>query len=253
MVIRGVLLAVEAVLLLMFVLPLPVICSGNFVGIVACIFLIVITVSWGKFTKIVALLWSKTAGKVGLVAVGILVVAFVIYFIVLSVLMYRAKENETDNPEVLVVLGCKVSGKKPVRMLKARLDAAYEVLQKNKNVKCIVSGGQGSNEIISEAEAMRNYLVEDKGISSDRVIMEDKSTTTYENIKYSLEIMDKLGLEHRMTIVTDGFHEYRAGLIAKAQGVKEVTAYSAHTSIRYLFTYWVREWLGITHFYFLGN
>lgn len=253
MIVRDILLAVESAGLVMFLLPLPVICSGNFVGIVACTALILVTALWQKFSELVVFFWSKSAGKVGLIAIGILIVVFVIYFIVLSVLMFKAKENETDNPEVIVVLGCKVSGKKPVRMLKARLDAAYEVLQKNKNVKCIVSGGQGSNEIISEAEAMRNYLVEDKGISSDRVIMEDKSTTTYENIKFSLAIMDKLGLEHRMTIVTDGFHEYRAGLIAKAQGVKEVTAYSAHTSIRYLFTYWVREWLGITHFYFLGN
>ena len=66
---------------------------------------------------------------------------------------------------------------------------------------------------------------------------------------HSLKILDELGMSHDMTIVTDGFHQYRASLIAKAQGVENVTAYSAYTEPRYLFTYWVREWLGLTHFF----
>lgn len=83
--------------------------------------------------------------------------------------------------------------------------------------------------------------------------VEDKSTSTYENIQNSLKILDELGMSHDMTIVTDGFHQYRASLIAKAQGVENVTAYSAYTEPRYLFTYWVREWLGLTHFFMLGS
>ena len=106
--------------------------------------------------------------------------------------------------------------------------------------------------MISEALAMKNYLLE-KGMDSDRIIMEDKSTSTYENIQNSLKILDELGMSHDMTIVTDGFHQYRASLIAKAQGVENVTAYSAYTEPRYLFTYWVREWLGLTHFFMLGS
>ena len=116
----------------------------------------------------------------------------------------------------------------------------------------VVTAGKGDDEKISEALAMKNYLLE-KGMDSDRVIMEDKSTSTYENIQNSLKILDELGMSHDMTIVTDGFHQYRASLIAKAQGVENVTAYSAYTEPRYLFTYWVREWLGLTHFFMLGS
>lgn len=87
----------------------------------------------------------------------------------------------------------------------------------NPDTLCIVSGGKGDDEKISEALAMKNYLLE-KGMDSDRIIMEDKSTSTYENIQNSLKILDELGMSHDMTIVTDGFHQYRASLIAKAQG-----------------------------------
>ena len=99
---------------------------------------------------------------------------------------------------------------------------------------------------------MRRYLVE-KGADESRLIMEDKSTNTFENIKFSFAITDKLGCGRDITIVTDGFHQYRASLIAKQEGARNVTAYSANTQSKYVPTYWVREWLGLTHFFVFGN
>ena len=125
-------------------------------------------------------------------------------------------------------------------------------MQKNPEAVCVVSGGKGSDEKISEAEAMRRYLV-DKGLDESRIIMEDKSTSTFENIKFTFAITDKLALGRDITIVTDGFHQYRASLIAKKEGAGEVKAYSAHTEPRYAPAYWVREWLGLTHFFVFGN
>jgi uncharacterized SAM-binding protein YcdF (DUF218 family) len=197
-------------------------------------------------------IWKFTVGKILLVVLSVIILSGVVYVTILSVLMYKAQENCPDNPNVIVVLGCKVNGDRPSRMLRRRLEAAYEAMQAHPDTLCIVSGGKGSNETMTEALAMKNYLVE-LGADENRIIMEDRSTSTYENIKFTLEILDELDMSHDMTIVTDGFHQYRASLIAKAQGVENVTAYSAYTEPRYLFTYWVREWLGLTHFFVLGN
>lgn len=250
--IRYILLVLETLLLCLFLVPLPIICSGNLAGIIVSLLLLLITANWKDFCCIVGRIWSHGACKAALIAAGVVVAAALVYVTVLSVLMYRAQENRPDKPDVIVVLGCKVNGEKPSRMLRRRLEAAYEALNDNPDALCIVSGGQGSNEKISEAQAMKTYLV-DKGIDPERIIMEDKSTSTYENIEYSLKILDEMEMSHDMTLVTDGFHQYRASLIAKSQGVENVTAYSAYTEPRYLFTYWVREWLGLTHFFVFGN
>lgn len=249
---KYILIAMEVFLLILFLIPIPIVCSGNIAGIIFSVALLVITVNFSSFRTFVSSIWFHLWGKILLIGLSTLIVIGIAYVTVLSVLMYKAQENNPDEPNVIVVLGCKVNGEKPSRMLRRRLDAGYKALEKHKDTICIVSGGQGSNEKISEALAMKNYLVE-KGIEEDRIILEDKSTSTYENIKFTLDILDDMGMSHDMTLVTDGFHQYRASLIAKDQNVENVTAYSAYTEPRYLFTYWVREWLGLTHFFVFGN
>lgn len=244
--------AVEIFIMSLFLSSFPIICSGNIAGIAACLILLVITVCWNGFKSLVSNLFKHMYGKIIIILLSLILILGIIYVSILSILMYKAQNNTPENPNVIVVLGCKVNGETPSRMLKRRLNAAYEALCQNPKTICIVSGGQGDNEKISEAQAMKTYL-EEKGIESDRIIMEDKSCSTYENIKFSLEILDNLNMSHNMTLVTDGFHQYRASLIARSQGVEEVTAYSAKTEPRFLLTYWVREWLGLTHFFILGN
>jgi uncharacterized SAM-binding protein YcdF (DUF218 family) len=99
---------------------------------------------------------------------------------------------------------------------------------------------------------MRDYLVEE-GIAADRIIMEDKSTTTFENLKFSLEKLDERGISRDITIVTDGYHQYRASLIAKEQGAGEVTSYSADTEFRHVASHWVREWFALSKFFIFGS
>lgn len=249
---KYILIAMETFLLILFLIPLPIVCSGNIAGILFSIALLAVTVNFSRFCTIISSVWSHLWGKILLSVFCVLIVLGIAYVCVLSVLMYKAQENNPDDPNVIVVLSCKVNGEKPSRMLRRRLDAAYKALEKHSDTLCIVSGGQGSNEKISEAQAMKNYLVE-KGIDESRIIMEDKSTSTYENIRFTLDILDDMGMSRDITLVTDGFHQYRASLIAKAQGAGDITAYSAYTEPRYLFTYWVREWLGLTHFFVFGN
>jgi uncharacterized SAM-binding protein YcdF (DUF218 family) len=154
-----------------------------------------------------------------------------------------------DNPDgratTVVVLGCKVKDGRPSLMLRRRLDAAYEYLSENEDVTAIVSGGKGDDELISEAQCMSEYLIS-KGISPERIIMEDKSESTYENLKFSQSIINERGLEEHITIVSDGYHQLRAELIADSLGI-EAYNISAPTSWWLVPTYWVREWFGVIY------
>ncbi|WP_295157456.1 YdcF family protein [uncultured Ruminococcus sp.] len=250
--IKYVILAVEIFFLLLFIIPLPIFNEGNAAGILFFGLIIAATAFFKPFCKLLGRLWGHIPGKILIVAAALLLLGGLTYAGILSYKMFRAQENAPNNTELIVVLGCQVRGERPSRMLKRRLNTAYDAMQKHPDAICVVSGGKGSGENISEAEAMRRYLVE-KGADESRIIMEDKSTSTFENIKFTFEITDKMGCGRDITIVTDGFHQYRASLIAKQEGAEKITAYSAHTEPRYLPTFWVREWLGLTYFYIFGN
>ncbi len=249
---KYVILGVEIFFLLLFIAPFPILNAGNIAGIAFFGILIAATAAHAQFFKLLQILWSHAWGKGIITAFILFLIVGFTYVGILSVKMYRAQENEPKETDLIIVLGCKVKGERPSRMLRRRLDAAYEAMQKHPDALVVLSGGKGSDEKISEAEGMRRYLVE-KGADESRLIMEDKSTNTFENIKFSFAITDKLGCGRDITIVTDGFHQYRASLIAKQEGAKNVTAYSANTQPKYVPTYWVREWLGLTHFFVFGN
>ena len=93
---------------------------------------------------------------------------------------------------------------------------------------------------------MKDWLVE-KGISPDRIYMEDKSVNTEENLSFSKKIIDENGLPQRITIVTDGFHQLRADILAERIGI-ESRNISAKTKWYLLPTYWVREWFGVLYY-----
>lgn len=119
-----------------------------------------------------------------------------------------------------IILGGGLNGDKPGSMLKNRLNLGIDYLNLHKNTKVIVSGGQGPDEVVPEAVAMKNYLIE-HGISKDRILEEDKSRTTVQNIAFSKKILESIGAANdKVIIVTDDFHLYRAQLIADELGVK---------------------------------
>ena len=112
--------------------------------------------------------------------------------------------------EVLIVLGTTVNGTEPSPMLKQRLDAAVQYLNTYPDARCIVTGGKGDENNLSEAQCMFNYLTA-AGIAPDRVQMEDRATSTVENLKYVRSMLDT----NEVDILSSDFHLYRAGLIAK--------------------------------------
>lgn len=146
------------------------------------------------------------------------------------------------NFNYIIVLGAQVKENGPSAVLKYRLDVAIEYLNENPDTVCIVSGGQGYNEPFSEAKGMADYL-KNQGIDVERIIQEDKSTTTVENIKFSMALMEQKNAS--VGVVANDFHVYRATQIAKKQGLHDVSGIAAYSSIPYLPNNILRECCGI--------
>lgn len=235
-----------------FVLPIfsNIINPGNIAGIIICGLLLAATIFHEKLIGLIFGLWKYNSGKVLLLFVGAILTAIVIYAVVLTFFMIKAQTDKPENPDAVIVLGCNVNGNTPSRMLKRRLDSAVIYLNENEDVVCIVSGGKGEDEKISEAQAMKEYLV-DKGIDEGRILTEDKSVNTLENIKNSVALLGGNG-SGEIAIITDGFHQYRAGYIAESFGY-DAAAINAQTDFFnavLMPTYYIREWMAITNEYF---
>lgn len=153
------------------------------------------------------------------------------------------------NKDYLVVLGCglKKDGS-PTPLLKGRLDLALDFdrrqrEQTGKEARFLVSGGQGPDEIQPEAASMRDYLLE-RGIAPERIDVEDRSTDTAENMRFSRDIIHAANPAAKVAFFTTNYHVFRAGL--KARRVK-MRAVGMGARTRWYF--WpnaaVREFVGL--------
>ncbi|MDD3795290.1 MAG: YdcF family protein [Lachnospiraceae bacterium] len=123
-------------------------------------------------------------------------------------------------PDYIVVLGCGLSGDRVTPLLASRLDRGLLYDKKmNSHSIFLVSGGKGKDEAVSEAQAMERYLLE-KGIPQGRIIKEDKSATTRENLLFSRKIMEERTKDYFCIISTNNFHVLRAAIFARNLGVK---------------------------------
>lgn len=238
----------------LFALPIPmgIINAGNVAGMLVSAVLTLIFVFHGRFTSLVSSIWEKPVGKVFIILISLLMAGGIVLASVLSVSMAREMNDPPQNEDTtLVVLGCKVKDGRPSLMLSRRLNAAYKYMSGHETVCAVVSGGQGSDEVMSEAECMKIYLTE-KGIDPQRIFMEDKSTTTKENLEFSKKLIAENGLPQKVTLVTDGFHQLRAEMLAEKTGISSPYNISGYTSWYIVPTYWVREWFGIVFYKLFG-
>ncbi len=231
--------------MLTFFIPIAnhIVNIGGIAGFSACAVIFFCCLFSKNLAEKLKILWINKIGKAIIIFISVFLAAGIIMISIFSFLMIKAINNSPKRPHTVVVLGCKLNGETPSLMLEYRLDAAEKYLKENPNVACVVTGGQGNNELIPEAHAMKKYLLA-KGIAENRIFVEDRSTNTFENMKFTKEILDKYNLGNEIVIVTDGFHQYRAGVFAKETGL-EFSAVSAKTKPLYIPTYWVREWFGI--------
>lgn len=155
-----------------------------------------------------------------------------------------------ENLDYVIVLGAQMKASGPSMILKARLDEAIRYLEENPETKVIVSGGQGSDEPISEAEGMKTYLMKN-GIEEERIFTEDKSVNTNQNLKFSAEYIN-IEEEH-VGIVTSNFHIYRSVKLAEKLGYENVCGIAADSYVFLLPANMLRECASVVYYKLTGG
>ncbi|MBE6037352.1 MAG: YdcF family protein [Clostridiales bacterium] len=171
--------------------------------------------------------------------------------------------DREEDPDYLIVLGAGLRGDVPSVTLRDRLRTAADFLKEHPDTIAIVSGGQGPDETISEALAMKRWLVQ-SGIPEARIVMENRSTSTYENLTFSLAIIESLRTDDEdsssagsgepvIAILSSEYHMYRASLMAGELGLADPQMVPASTSLPFLKTaYFIREAAGLARYRILG-
>ena len=183
------------------------------------------------------------------VLTALLALAFVALSITGGVIARSARGTEAPEADYLIVLGCQVQGTTPSRMLRQRLDAALDYLNTYPDATAIVSGGKGPGEDISEAECMASWLTQ-RGISPDRIILEDRATSTMENLRFSRALMDP---DASVAIVSNEFHLYRAGQMAQKLGFDAALIPASTEFPILLASYSLREIFAVWKFHIFGG
>lgn len=195
---------------------------------------------WG--IAVLVLLWARLH-RVGRTVLSVLVCAGLIVFAVFEIPVVRDAHTDTDaHPDAIIVLGAGVNGSTPSLSMCNRLDAALDYLGANPDALAVVSGGQGEGEDITEARAMADYLTA-HGIDSARIVQEDRSRTTHENLENSFAILRARGYAPAdgVGIVTSEYHLYRAKRMARALGAEPVGIAAETTLPSMRINYFIRE------------
>ena len=185
----------------------------------------------------------KWLRRVMLVCLCLILTAMLATSVWIGVCASGADEPAAD---YLVVLGAGVNGSVPSLSLRERLDAALAYLQEYPESKAVLSGGKGSGEDLTEAQCMFDWLTA-RGIAPERLLREEASTSTQENLRFSLDVIeaDSGTRPERIAVVSSEYHLCRAELYAKQLGVTAlgVPAHTSWLSLR--INYQVREIFGV--------
>ncbi len=160
-----------------------------------------------------------------------------------------ARYEPAYDKDFMIILGCAMkSDGTPLPLLKGRIDRALEfrnkqVAETGKELIFVTSGGQGKNEVISESASMKKYLIE-KGISENKIIEENKSTNTYQNMKFSKEKIDKIDPNGKIAFSTTNYHVFRSGILARNLNMNAV-GIGAETKMYFWPNALVREIIGL--------
>lgn len=232
--------------LLWFMIPIGVgmLNLWNALGIAVCAFLLAWPVAYAPCLQRAA---AKGLQKRFQIIHRTLIVFFCIGFAwagALTAMMLHATLPHPPMHATVIVLGSQVEGTEPSLDLWARIEAAEAYLKEVPETLCIASGGQGPGELVSEAVVIREKLIE-RGIAPERILLEDKSRNTRQNIQFSKALMEQHQRTGAVAIVTDEYHQARAALFARREGL---TAYAvpARTPWFILPAFYARELLALT-------
>ena len=210
--VKSVVIIIGILIIAVYVSPLykSKINLGNIFGIILGTFVIICSIFFEQIKKI----YTYPAGKILIILFfGLFIIFLTLFFITLFKIINAIKCN-AKNETTVIVLGCRVKGSVPSKALVKRCRAAAEYMKANRKAVAILSGGQGDDEDISEAECMYG-LMTSYGIDKERLVKEEKSTSTYENMLYSKQIIDTLDLSENIAVATSEYHLLRAKMYAQ--------------------------------------
>ena len=184
-----------------------------------------------------------------LLSIGLLVVG-----ITEAIIIKASFGDPRQHCDYMVVLGAGVRGDVPSLSLRNRIDAAYDYLTEHPDVTAILSGGQGEGENITEAQCMFDHLTA-MGIDESRLWMEDQATSTWENLNFSLDMIEeKTGQRpEELGVLSSEYHLFRASLFADACGVEFLGVPAKTTKLSLRVNYFMREVAGVWHYLLLGG
>ena len=194
---------------------------------------------------------------------GGIMLLFAIYFAVISALIASEMRHGEDKAEAaaamnegtaqtVIVLGCKTLNGAPSPMLALRLEKALEYMSSHPDTVCVVTGGQGGDEIEPEAVTMKRYLLA-SGIPETRVYTDEVSANTTENIRNAAAIIREQGLPENVVVVSECYHIYRGVRQARLAGLSASGIYPDPASVLITMpSYWVREVYAVTRDIFFG-
>lgn len=186
--------------------------------------------------------WKQIYIPVRVVFLLIVLIGCVTVAVTWGLIMSEFRSEGKADLDYIVVLGAQVRKSGPGAPLRQRLDRAAAYMDENHGTICIVSGGKGSNEPEAEGDAMKKYLLS-RGIPEERILVENKSENTEENIRFSVKLFDPG--KAAVGIVTNNYHVYRAVKIASKEGYRHVTGIAAESNSFYLANNMLRETFGI--------
>ena len=248
--IRVILTVIGCVMLLWFIIPsvYGIFHIGNIAGILISCAVIFRFGFAGVYLKLKAAMLSHTPSMIIMRVIQTGAVAFILYAVIISSFMIYAMNAAPAENATAVVLGAQVKPWGPSVLLQQRIDAAEKYMNEHPDASAVVTGGKGSNEIMSEGQCMYDVMTAD-GIAPRRVYIEDKATNTYQNLGFSLKIISENGLDPDIAIVSDSYHQLRAQIIAR-KACKNISAGAVNTmngkiGVAAYPSYFVREWLAI--------
>lgn len=224
----------------------------SFLGQV-CFFLALLLGAY-EILRVLARWVPKPAWIARQVLTGCICIGFVLFAVTEAFVIHASFGQKEKSCQYVVVLGCLVRENGPSVSLRNRIDAAYGYLTEHPEAIAIVSGGQGSDEPMSEAQCMYNELVA-RGIDPTRVWMEDRATSTWTNLQYSAALIEEKTGSRPQTvgILSSEYHLLRAGLQAKDLGLDPVGIPAKTTNPMDALNHFLREVAGIWHYILLGG
>ena len=219
-----------------------------------CVFLILILLFY-TLMPMVGLKFPAFAKITTRLFTAVLIIGLLVVGVTEAIIVKASFGDPEEQVDYVVVLGAKVNANGPSVSLWDRICAAYTYLEEHPDVTAIVSGGQGTDEPITEAECMYRELVE-LGIDPKRIWIEDEATSTWENINFTLDLIEEKTGERptKLGVLSSEYHLFRASLFAKKCGVEEFVGVPAKTSrLSQAINHFMREVAGVWHYLILGG